>query len=108
MAAFVTFLLYAQPMFARLQGATWQAPQRYPMPAGFAFAKKKTDRREFWRGWIDNTGDGPVLCKFDRDGSGLISGLRQATGLIEVPEKTSAVKQGDLLSFIPFSEFGIS
>ena len=107
-AAFVTFLLYAQPMFARLQGATWQVPQRYPLPAGFAFAKKKTDRREFWRGWIDNTGDGPVLHKFERDGSGLISGLRQATGLIEVLEETSSVKQGALLSFIPFSEFGIS
>lgn len=107
-AAFVTFLLYAQPMFARLQGANWLPPQRYPLPAGFAILKKKTDRREFWRGWIDNTGDGPVLRKFGRDGSGLISGLRQATGLIEVPEDVSAVQQGELLGFIPFSEFGIS
>ncbi len=107
-AAFVTFLLYAQPMFGRLQGANWLPPQRYPLPAGFAIASKKTDRREFWRGWIDNSGDGPVLRKFDRDGSGLISGLRQATGLIEVPEDTSAVQQGELLDFIPFSEFGIS
>jgi len=107
-AAFVTFLLYAQPMFARLQGINWQAPQRYPLPAGFAISKKKTDRREFWRGWIDNAGDGPVLRKFERDGSGLISGLRQATGLIEVPEDISAVQQGELLRFIPFSEFGIS
>jgi len=106
-AAFVTFLLYAQPMFARLQGASWQAPQRYPLPAGFAIPGKKTGRREFWRGWIDNAGDGPVLRKFTRDGSGLISGLRQATGLIEVPEDVSAVKQGELLGFIPFSEFGI-
>ncbi|MEM7637361.1 MAG: molybdopterin molybdenumtransferase MoeA, partial [Pseudomonadota bacterium] len=107
-AAFVTFLLYAQPMFSRLQGAIWQQPQRYPLPAGFTIAKKKTDRREFWRGWIDNAGEGPVLQKFQRDGSGLISGLRQATGLIEVPEEASSVQQGDLLGFIPFSEFGIS
>ncbi|MEE4238306.1 MAG: gephyrin-like molybdotransferase Glp [Anderseniella sp.] len=107
-AAFVTFLLYAQPMFARLQGANWQQPQRYPLPAGFAIPKKKTDRREFWRGWIDNTASGPVLRKFDRDGSGLISGLRQATGLIEVPEEAAAVAEGDLLGFIPFSEFGIA
>lgn len=106
-AAFVTFLLYAQPMLARLQGANWQAPQRYPLPTGFAIPKKKTDRREFWRGWIDNSGDGPVLRKFQRDGSGLISGLRQATGLIEVPEEAASVQQGDLLGFIPFSEFGI-
>ncbi len=106
-AAFVTFLLYAQPMLARLQGAAWQKPQRYPLPTGFAIAKKKTDRREFWRGWVDNSGEGPVLQKFQRDGSGLISGLRQATGLIEVPEEAASVQQGDLLGFIPFSEFGI-
>jgi molybdopterin molybdotransferase len=107
-AAFVTFLLYAQPMFARLQGASWQPPQRYPLPAGFVIPKKKTDRREFWRGWIENTVAGPVLRKFERDGSGLISGLRQATGLIEVPEEASSVAEGDLLGFIPFSEFGIN
>lgn len=106
-AAFVTFLLYAQPMLARLQGASWNAPQRYPLPAGFSIPGKKAGRREFWRGWIDNTGDGPVLRKFTRDGSGLISGLRQATGLIEVPEDAMAVQQGELLGFIPFSEFGI-
>ena len=106
-AAFVTFLLYAQPMFARLQGENWQPPQRYLVPAGFSIASKKTDRREFWRGWLSNTADGPVLKKFDRDGSGLISGLRQATGLIEVPEKASSVKEGDMLAFIPFSEFGL-
>ncbi|MGI9515077.1 MAG: molybdopterin molybdotransferase MoeA [Anderseniella sp.] len=107
-AAFVTFLLYAQPMLARLQGASWRMPQRYPLPAGFAIAKKKTDRREFWRGWMDNSGEGPVLRKFQRDGSGLISGLRQATGLIDVPEEASSVREGDLLGYIPFSEFGIS
>jgi molybdopterin molybdotransferase len=107
-AAFVTFLLYAQPMFARLQGASWQPPQRYPLPAGFEIAKKKTDRREFWRGWVENGASGPVLRKFERDGSGLISGLRQATGLIEVPEEASSVAEGDLLGFIPFSEFGIN
>jgi molybdopterin molybdotransferase len=107
-AAFVTFLLYAQPMFARLQGANWTSPQRYPLPAGFEIPKKKPDRREFWRGWIENTNKGPVLRKFERDGSGLISGLRQATGLIDVPEDIMSVKTGDPLGFIPFSEFGIS
>jgi molybdopterin molybdotransferase len=106
-AAFVTFLLYAQPMFARLQGAAWFPPQRYPLPAGFEIRKKKIDRREFWRGWIEETESGPALRKFSRDGSGLISGLRQAAGLIEVREEVSCVKEGDQLGFIPFSEFGL-
>jgi molybdopterin molybdotransferase len=45
--------------------------------------------------------------KFARDGSGLISGLRAADGLIDIPEDVAAVKRGDLVAFVPFSEFGI-
>ena len=106
-AVFVCFLLYAVPMFARLQGATWRKPQRYPLPAGFAMPKLKADRREFWRGWVETGPDGPVLRKFPRDGSGLISGLTQATGLIEVAEDVTSVGEGDTLDFIPFTEFGL-
>lgn len=106
-AVFVCFLLYAIPVFARLQGANWHEPQRYPLPAGFAMPKLKPDRREFWRGWVENTSSGPVLRKFARDGSGLISGLTQATGLIEVAEDVTAVAEGDILNFIPFTEFGL-
>ena len=106
-AAFVTFLLYAQPMLAVLQGAAWRPPRRYPLPAGFAVADKRRGRREFWRGWIEDTEIGPVLRKYQRDGSALISSLRQASGLIEAGEEVAAVGEGDLLGFIPFSEFGI-
>ncbi|MCP5084211.1 MAG: molybdopterin molybdotransferase MoeA [Alphaproteobacteria bacterium] len=101
-AAFVCFLFYAQPMFAYLQGAVWQAPRRFSVPAAFAIGKKKPDRREFWRAWIE---DGKAH-KFARDGSGLISGLTAATGLIEVPEEVTSVDEGQMVSFIPFSEFG--
>ncbi|HUF46040.1 MAG TPA: gephyrin-like molybdotransferase Glp [Aestuariivirgaceae bacterium] len=106
-AVFVTFLLYARPMLARLQGAEWPEPRRFPLPAGFAMANKKPDRREFWRGWIENEDGRLVLKKFARDGSALISGLRQAEGLIEVAEEVTEVKPGDPLSFIPFTEFGL-
>jgi molybdopterin molybdotransferase len=44
---------------------------------------------------------------FARDGSGLISGLRAADGLIDIPEDVEEVRPGDDLAFIPFSEFGI-
>jgi molybdopterin molybdotransferase len=106
-AVFVTYLLYVQPVLARLQGTTWREPQRYRMEAGFTVNKKKTGRREFWRGWIETGEDGARVKKFARDGSGLISGLRQATGLIEVTEAVTEVREGDLVDFIPFTEFGI-
>ncbi len=101
-AAFVCFLFYAQPMLAVLQGATWSPPRRYPFPAAFSVAKKKPDRREFWRAWIE---DGRAH-KFDRDGSGLISGLTAAEGIIEVPEDVTSVSEGDTVHYIPFTEFG--
>ena len=106
-AVFVTFLLYARPMLARLQGADWHEPRRFPLPAGFAMPRKKPDRREFWRGWIEEESGRPVLKKFTRDGSALISGLRQAEGLIEVAEEVTSVEPGDTLNFIPFTEFGL-
>lgn len=102
-AAFVCFLFYAQPMMALLQGATWAPPQRFSVPAGFSVPKKKPDRREFWRAWIR---DGRAY-KFERDGSGLISGLTAAQGIIEVPEEATSVSEGDPVNYIPFSEFGL-
>ncbi|HEY7748265.1 MAG TPA: gephyrin-like molybdotransferase Glp [Aestuariivirgaceae bacterium] len=107
-AVYVTFVLYALPVFAQLQGRIWRPPQRYPIEAGFAFAGKKAGRREFWRGWVEHTKGGVRVKKFPRDGSGLISGLRQATGLIEIPEHVTDVAEGDMVAFIPFAEFGVS
>jgi len=107
-AAFNTWLLFALPIFARMQGASWQPPQRFLVPAGFEMPSKKTGRREFLRGWIDNSGKHPIARKFEKDGSGLISGLTKATGLIELNENLTSVQTGDLIPFIPFSEFGIT
>jgi molybdopterin molybdotransferase len=106
-AVFVTYLLYVQPVLARLQGMNWREPQRYAVAAGFTVKKKKTGRREFWRGWIETGENGTEAKKFARDGSGLISGLREATGLIEAREEVSEVREGDRIDFIPFTEFGI-
>ena len=73
----------------------------------FAHGDRKLGRREFWRGMLKETPHGLAVDKFARDGSGLISGLRAADGLIEVPEDVPAVQPGDLVAFIPFSEYGI-
>ena len=107
-AVFVCFLMYVWPMLRRLGGARWPEPRRLRLEATFAFPRRKSGRREFWRGTLIETGDGLAVDKFPRDGSGLISGLRAADGLIEVPEDVTAVRPGDLVSFIPFTEFGIA
>jgi molybdopterin molybdotransferase len=106
-AVFVCFLLYVWPMLRRMGGAAWSEPRRYRLPALFDHPDRKVGRREFWRGTLKETPVGLAVDKFARDGSGLISGLRAADGLIEIAEEIRAVRPGDLVSFIPFTEFGI-
>jgi molybdopterin molybdotransferase len=106
-AVFVCFLMYVRPMLRVLGGGDWPEPRRIRLPADFEFLNRKTGRREFWRGMLVNGPEGLRVDKFKRDGSGLITGLRTADGLIEVPEDVPAVKRGDLVDFISFSEFGI-
>jgi molybdopterin molybdotransferase len=106
-AVFVCFLMYVWPLLRYLGGAPWPEPRRLRASAAFDFPKRKTGRREYWRGMLSETADGLRVDKFARDGSGLISGLRAANCLIEVPEEVPEVKIGDRLAVIPFSEFGI-
>ena len=107
-AGFVCFLLYLRPALQVLGGAKWYEPTRYKIPSGLDLKNKKPDRREFWRGFIETDKNGNNrLQKYDRDGSGLISGLQKAQGLIEIAEEVTSISKGDLLNFIPFSEFGI-
>ena len=106
-AVFVCGLLYAFPVVRRLAGEPWQEPDRLTFPAGFEISSRKQGRREFFRGWLDDEDGVRVVRKYERDGSGLISSLRAANGLIEIPEDTALIRKGDAVRFIPFSEFGI-
>ena len=105
-AAMVCFLLYTRPALLRLAGADWKTPPRFKVPAAFSIAKKKPDRREFIRGkLIANEQGEMVVEKYGRDGSGLISSLRESDGLIEIPESVTSLEEGELVSFLPFSGF---
>ena len=105
-AAMVCFLLYARPSLLKLAGADWDSPPRFPLPAAFEIQNKKPDRREFLRGILQRGEDGSLAVdKFQRDGSGLISSLRMADGLIELPESSTHIARGTPVNFIPFSSF---
>jgi len=107
-AVMVCFMLYVRPLLLRLGGGSWVTPQRYYVPAAFTIKRKKTDRREFLRGWIEEGEKGqPQVHKYPSDGSGLISSLRAANGLIELDESVTRVLPGDMVAFIPFPELGI-
>ena len=107
-AVFVCFLLYVRPVLVRLGGGRWPEPARYPLKAAFEVKRKKDGRREFWRGSLKPSEGGMTVDKFARDGSGLITSLREADGLIEVGEDVTRVSRGDMVQFIPFAEFGLT
>ncbi|WP_306117968.1 MULTISPECIES: gephyrin-like molybdotransferase Glp [unclassified Roseitalea] len=108
-AALVCFAVYVQPMIGHLCGADVRPPTGYDLPAAFEIGRKKTGRREFLRAWtaIDPQTGALSAHKFSRDGSGLISGLQAAQGLIELDEDVAHVGRGDPVRFVPFAEMGL-
>jgi molybdopterin molybdotransferase len=101
-AALVCALIFARPAMAQLAGATWPVPQGFDVPAGFA-KRKKAGRSEFLRARIR---DGRAEV-FASEGSGRISGLAWAEGLVELPMDAVTITTGDLVRYIPFGSFGL-
>jgi molybdopterin molybdotransferase len=106
-AVMVCALLYVWPSVRRVAGEPWVEPPRLVFPAGFELRSRKQGRREFFRGWLEGDDGKLIVRKYERDGSGLISSLRAARGLIEIPENQASLCKGDSVNFIPFSAFGI-
>lgn len=102
-AAFVCSLIFARPSLSVMAGSGWVAPQGYDVPAGFTKSKKR-GRREYLRARM--RADGAVEV-FASEGSGRISGLSWAEGLVELGDEALEVNPGDLVRYIPFGSFGI-
>ncbi|MCO7515073.1 molybdopterin molybdotransferase MoeA [Pseudomonas guariconensis] len=94
----VTFGLLTRPYLLRRQGVTQVAPLRFDMPAGFDWPRPGT-RREYLRARIEQ---GQVRI-YKNQSSGVLRSAAWAEGLVEVREGTTP-RQGDSVSFIPFSE----
>ena len=99
---FLCALIFAHPAMALLAGADWQAPQGYDVPAAFE-KRKKPGRREYLRARVR---DGRAEV-FASEGSGRISGLSWAEGLVEMGDGERHIQSGDPVYFIPFSSFGL-
>ncbi len=102
-AAFVCSLIFARPAMSVMAGGPWLEPQGMMLPAGFTKSKKR-GRREFLRARIDAEGRAEV---FASEGSGRISGLSWADGLVELGDEARDIQQGDPVRYIPYSSFGI-
>jgi molybdopterin molybdotransferase len=58
-------------------------------------------RQEYLRVRLEQNSTGPVAKIFLQQGSGVLSSVCWADGLVEIPIDV-AVKQGDLVSYLPF------
>ena len=106
-AALVCFVYFARPVLTALGGGRWPTPCGFQVPAAFVI-KKKPGRREYLRARLRRAADGRLWVeRIAREGSGILTSLAEADGLVELAEATTAVATGDLVEFVPFSELGI-
>ena len=106
-AAVICFLRFARPLLTALGGGRWPQPRSFLVPADFVM-KKKPDRREYLRARLLAGPDGRTwVQRIEREGSGILTSLAEADGLVEVGEDTTRIERGDPVEFVPFSELGV-
>jgi len=97
-ASYVTFLLFARPFIARLQGRTSVTAPAMMMRADFNWPKP--DRRnEFLRVRLNEQGG---LELFSNQGSGVLTSASWADGLVDNPPN-QVINVGDMVKYLPFS-----
>lgn len=102
-AAFVCAAIFARPALSLLSGAGWTEPLAMTLPAGFS-KTKKAGRREYLRARIGTDGR---IESFASEGSGRISGLSWATGLVELSDDALTIRPGDPVRFLPYQGLGL-
>lgn len=103
-AALVCSLIFARPALSLLAGAGWAVPQGFAVPADFS-KRKKPGRREYLRARLNAEGRAEV---FPSEGSGRISGLSWADGLVELPDEAAEIEPGVPVRYLPYSSFGLA
>ena len=106
-AANVCTLMFGQPLIRALSGGGWHRPKSYPQKLGFD-VNKKVGRREWLRVFQEQQPNGDyVLQRSASHGSGILTSMTRADGLVEVDEESGNIPAGSLVDFIPFTSFGM-
>ncbi|WP_028470380.1 gephyrin-like molybdotransferase Glp [Neptunomonas japonica] len=97
-SALITFCLMARPFLIRMQGADYELPLAFNVPADFERLKPGS-RQEYMRARMEQ---GSIKV-FHNQSSGILSSASWSNGLVVIPPG-DVVHKGDLVSFMPFSE----
>ncbi|MDO9277735.1 MAG: molybdopterin molybdotransferase MoeA [Polaromonas sp.] len=101
-AVMVTFLAFVRPALLQMMGCIDTAPpllkahSQEPM-------RKKSGRTEYQRGWVSTAADGSLQVRTTgNQGSGVLSSMAEANGLIMLHHSQGNVAVGDLLDVMMF------
>jgi len=101
-AVMVTFLAFVRPALLRMMGSTETAP---PLLRAVSTEpmRKKAGRTEYQRGWVSTAADGTLQVRTTgNQGSGVLSSMVQANGLIVLHHGQGHVAAGDTLDVMMF------
>ena len=101
-AVMVTFLAFVRPALLQMMGAT-ATPQPLLKARSLEAMRKKPGRTEYQRGWVSTAADGTLEVKTTGyQGSGVLSSMAQANGLIVLHHAQGNVAVGDALDVLMF------
>ncbi len=102
-SAFVTFLLMARPFLLKRMGVADTSLRYLTATAGFDWTRPDR-RREFLRVRLErNAADQDILQLWPNQGSGVMSSLAWAGGVVDLPPDTK-IQAGDQLRYLSLSD----
>jgi molybdopterin molybdotransferase len=102
-AVMVTFLAFVRPALLRMMGCTASVPPLLKAHSQEAI-RKKPGRTEYQRGLVSTAPDGTLLVKTTgNQGSGVLSSMVQANGLIMLHHAQGNVAAGDAVDVMMFA-----
>jgi molybdopterin molybdotransferase len=101
-AVMVTFLAFVRPALLRMMGARASAPV-FLQARSAENMRKKPGRTEYQRGIVTRAADGtPEVRTTGNQGSGVLSSMVQANGLIVLHHAQGNIAAGDLVDVMMF------
>ena len=101
-AVMVTFLAFVRPALLKMMGSTQTAPPLLRARSATAL-RKRPGRTEFQRGTVRTAPDGTLeVHALGNQGSGVLSSMVQAHGLIVLPHAQGDVAAGDAVDVMLF------
>ena len=98
----VTFLAFVRPALLRMMGSHEAAPPLLKAQSLEAI-RKKPGRTEYQRGIVSTSADGNLFVRITgNQGSGVLSSMTEANGLIVLHPDQSSVVPGDFVDVMMF------